>query len=66
MNEELLDRIGRLAEQLDNSLFGYKNLKNLPDRIHLEGLSGTMESVRNELAAIYKENGGTEELNIQA
>lgn len=66
MNEELLERIGQLAEQLDNSLFSYKTMKNIPDRIHLRGLSGTMKSVRDELAAIYEENGGTEELNIQA
>jgi hypothetical protein len=66
MDEQILDQIGRLAEQLDNSLFSYKNMKSLPDRIHLEGLSGTMADVRDKLAEIYKENGGTEDLNIQA
>lgn len=66
MNEEILDQIGRLAERLDSSLFSYKNMKMLPPQTHLQGLSGTMQSVRDELAKIYKENGGTEELNLQA
>jgi hypothetical protein len=66
MNEHTLDQIGQLAERLDAVLFGYQNMKQLPDRIHLEGMSGTMRDVRDELAKLYKENGGEEELNLVA
>ncbi len=66
MNNEILDRIGQLAETLDNSLFGYQNMKQLPAHIHLQGLTGTMKEVRDELLQIYKDNGGDEDLNIEA
>ena len=66
MNEELLDEIGQMAEGIDNVLFGYQNMKQLPDRIHLTAMSAKLEEVRDKLAEIYKKNGGTEELNIQA
>jgi CBS domain containing-hemolysin-like protein len=65
MNEELLDKIGQLAEQLDNSMF-MAQMPQLPDGIHKIGLIGTMREVRDELAQIYKENGGTGELDLQA
>jgi hypothetical protein len=66
MNEDALNEIGQLAELLDSSLFGYQAMKTLPASIHLEGLSGTMRSVRDSLVEIYKANGGDEELNIEA
>lgn len=66
MDESLLNEIGQLAEQLDNSLVSYQNLKQLPPQIHLEGLSGTMKDVRDRLADIYEANGGNEGLDLQA
>lgn len=66
MNEELLDKIGQLAEGCDNVIFAYKNMKTLPDRIHVQAMSAKLNEVRDELAEIYKEIGGTEELNLQA
>lgn len=66
MNEELLDEIGQLAEGCDSVLFAYQNMKTLPDRIYLTAMSRKLEEVRDALAEIYKNNGGDEELNIQA
>lgn len=66
MDEKLLNEIGEMAEGCDNVLFGYQNMKTLPDRIHLQALSAKLKEVRDRLAKIYKKNGGTEELNIQA
>lgn len=65
MNEQQLDEIGQMAEGCDSVLFGYQNMK-LPDRIHLQGLSGKLKEVRDFLAELYKKNGGTEELNLDA
>lgn len=65
MNEELIDEIGQLAEQLDNSMFMANNAPQIPDGIHKIGLIGTMREVRDKLAEIYQQNGGTEELNLQ-
>lgn len=64
---ENTDRIGELAEQLDSSLFMLQNTKGkLPADIHVEGLSGTMREVRDALAEIYKQSGGTEDLDFAA
>lgn len=54
---DTMDEIGRLADQLDNALFGLK-LPGLPDRLHIEGLSGTMREVRDKLAEIVKRETG--------
>lgn len=66
MDEELLDEIGQMAEGIDNVLFAYTNLKSLSPDIHLQAMSGKLTEVRDRLAEIYKENGGDEELNLQA
>lgn len=66
MEEELLDKIGQLAEQLDSSMFTAQTISQMPDSIHKIGLIGTMREVRDELAEIYKENGGSESLDLQA
>lgn len=54
---ELMDEIGQLADQLDNALYALK-LPGLPDRLHIEGLSGTMRGVRDKLASIVREQTG--------
>lgn len=66
MDEETLNQIGEMAETLDNSLFMAKNNPNMSLQIHLNGLIGTMEKVRDALIELYEENGGAEELDIQA
>ena len=66
MDEDLLDEIGQLAEGCDNVLFGYANMRTLSPDIHLQAMSGKLREVRDRLAEIYKENGGDEELNLQA
>lgn len=66
MNEEILEKIGQLAEQLDDSMFTAQTVSQMPDGIHKIGLIGTMREVRDELAELYKENGGTEILDLQA
>lgn len=66
INQDIIDQIGELAEQLDSSLFMARNAPAMPPHIHLKGLSGTVEDVRNELAKLYKKLGGDEELNLQA
>lgn len=57
MNEELADELGRLADQLDNGLYALK-LPGLPDKLHLEGMSGVMREVRDKLAEIVKRETG--------
>lgn len=57
MGEELADEIGRLADQLDNGLHALK-LQGLPDKIHIEGMSGIMREVRDKLAEIVKRETG--------
>lgn len=66
MNEQSLEQIGQMAEECDSVLFAYKNMQSMPDRIHLQAMKGKLEEVRDELARIYKANGGTEELDLQA
>jgi hypothetical protein len=66
MDEELLEEIGEMAEGCDSVLFGYQNMKNLPDRIHVQAMSAKLKEVRDFLAKLYKDQGGDEELNIQA
>lgn len=66
MNEDLLNEIGEMAEECDSVIFGYQNMKQLPDRIHLQGMSSKLKEVRDFLVKIYQQNGGTEELNIDA
>lgn len=66
MDEDVLNELGLIAEGCDNVLFSYKNMKTLPDRIHLEAMSKKLEEVRDKLAKIYMEYGGDEELNLQA
>ena len=64
--EDLTEKLGRLAGQLDNSMFMAQNSPMLPDSIHKIGLIGTMREVRDELAQLYKESGGEETLDLQA
>lgn len=54
---DTMDEIGRLADQLDSALYALK-LPGLPDRIHVEGLSGTIRQVRDKLAEIVKRETG--------
>lgn len=50
---ELYDELGRLAESLDNGLHALK-LPGLPERIHIDGMSGIMREVRDKLADIVR------------
>lgn len=66
IDDDVVNEIGELAERLDAALFSYQNMPQLPAHIHLEGLSGTVREVRNELARLYKVTGGDETLNLDA
>lgn len=56
-DEDTMDEIGQLADQLDSALYSLK-LPGLPDRLHIEGLSGTMRAVRDKLAEIVRRETG--------
>jgi hypothetical protein len=67
MNENLLNEIGEMAEEIDNVLFTKRNfIAPLPAHIHLQAMEAKLEEVRDDLARIYKQNSGGEELNLQA
>lgn len=66
MTEETIEKIGQLAEQLDDAMFMAMIGSSLSAEIHKTGLLATMRDVRDELIELHKENGGAEELNIQA
>ena len=66
MDEQMLDDIGQHAEQIDSVLFGYQNMTALPDRIHLQAMAGKLRETRDWLARLYRANGGTEDLNLDA
>ena len=55
--EELFDEIGQLADQLDAGLYPLK-MRGLPDRLHIEGMSGLMREVRDKLVEIVKRETG--------
>ena len=57
MNQELLDRLGSLADKADNFTFSVK-LPGLPDSLHVEALAGGMEEIRDLLREIYVEESG--------
>jgi hypothetical protein len=65
MDAATLNDIGKYAEKLDNALFMSRSVTN--DKINVEGLSGTMFEVRDQLIETYVDNGGDrDELDIQA
>jgi hypothetical protein len=58
IDPDILDRIGKLRDTADNIL--HARLLQLPDRIHIEGMTGALEDIKAEADSIYKELGGTE------
>ena len=58
---EIAERIGRMSDTCSN-LLAATMLPGLPASIHVVGLTGGVKSLRSELNAIYRELGGTEDL----
>ena len=55
--EELFEEIGQLADKLDAGLYALK-LPGLPDRLHIEGMSGIMRETRDKRAEIVRRETG--------
>lgn len=51
-----IETIGRLADDADNAL-AMSQMK-LPERLHIEGMQGTLQKIRDELRAYYIEATG--------
>lgn len=58
MTEDHADRLGRTADALDAALYAAK--MPLPPNIHIAGLTGAIQSARDEIAAIVREATGTD------
>lgn len=56
MNEDQKDRLGRLADRIDN--LTHAMALPLPDSVHLQALRDAMPELRDELKAIYVEVTG--------
>lgn len=52
LNTAALEKIANMVEAADNALHASK--LPLPDSLHVDGLSSTVEKIRNELRAAYK------------
>lgn len=57
ISDELAEEIGQLADKLDAGLYALK-LPGLPDKLHIEGMSGVMRETRDKLAEIVKRETG--------
>lgn len=57
MTEDQAEQLGQLADRLDAVLYSAK-MPGLPPQIHIEGLTGTIRDVRDELATIVREVTG--------
>lgn len=55
LTEDDLDDLGTLVDCLDNAY--HASLLPLPDQLHVEGLVGSVKSVRDELRAILARLG---------
>lgn len=58
MNEDQLDRLGRLIDKAENYLAA-STLK-VSAAIHVEGLKSGLEEIRDEARALWMELGGVE------
>lgn len=56
LNEEQLDRLGRLADTLENTLFGTR--MPMPATFHLDAVKTIAREVRDEIATLYREVSG--------
>ena len=56
MNEEQLDKIGRLVDRCENYIAG--TVLPLPPQMHVDGMKSGFESMRDELKELFFAGGG--------
>ena len=57
ISEEQLDDLGRLVDTAESSLEMTRR-GGVPDHIHVQGLAGCVEQMRDEVKRLYLELGG--------